>query len=67
MFRGRITEKILKQIIGEDNWRDFQLLLDGNTLDSSEAISLQTKFKAWMVRIFSDSIFFFNSEKKNLG
>ncbi|XP_057515084.1 mechanosensitive ion channel protein 10-like isoform X2 [Amaranthus tricolor] len=62
---GRITEKILKQIIGEDNWRDFQLLLDGNTLDSSEAISLQTKFKAWMDMAHKNCLFLANTLKSS--
>ncbi|CAO2837271.1 unnamed protein product [Amaranthus hypochondriacus] len=63
--RGRITEEILKQIIGEESWCDFQLLLDGNSLDSSETISLQTKFKAWMDMAHKNCLFLASTLKSS--
>lgn len=48
MFRSSGFEEMVKRLIGEENWNDFQHQLDEN-MPPSEAISFEAQLKAWMV------------------
>ncbi|KMT14473.1 hypothetical protein BVRB_4g072460 isoform B [Beta vulgaris subsp. vulgaris] len=53
-------EEMVKRLIGEENWNDFQHQLDEN-MPPSEAISFEAQLKAWMEMAHNNCLFVANT------